>query len=157
MPDDCSTSGMRRRSMSEQFDVVVVGGGVAGLCASGTLVLAGKRVCLVAETAEVGWNTRSLTVGGTTLFKQFPQYSSAWGGGWWYPVVRALDIPLQFRPTVGIQVMGPEGPPVDMPMGASASGVVAILEMLAPFPLDDVRDELRAILYEGLALDWRDL
>ena len=143
--------------MSEQFDVVVVGGGVAGLCAAGTLVLAGRRVCLVAETPEVGWNTRALTVGGNTLFKQFPQYSSAWGGGWWYPVVRALDIPLRFRPTVGIQVMGPEGPPVNMPMGASASGVVAILEMLAPFPLDDIRDQLRSILSEGLALDWRDL
>ena len=68
----------------EEFDSIVVGAGLAGLCCAGELVRAGRRPLLVAETKEVG------AVFVTTRFDErnygFIQHITwqlGWGGGWW--------------------------------------------------------------------------
>src|SRR3954451_23305816 len=40
--------------MAQQFDVIVIGGGPAGICGANTAGLFGKRVALVEKLREVG-------------------------------------------------------------------------------------------------------
>ncbi len=40
--------------MTEDFDVVVIGGGAAGICGANTAAIFGERVALVEKLREVG-------------------------------------------------------------------------------------------------------
>jgi len=84
--------------MSDTFDAIVVGAGMAGLCCAGTLVQRkDKRVLLISETAEVCHNLSSQTVGGCRGLAQWPTWTYAWGGGWWFNLARQLDVPIDMR------------------------------------------------------------
>lgn len=76
---------------SNEFDVVVVGAGVAGLCCAGELVLAGARTLLISETKEVGFAIKPHVVDGNTAVMQAPTHMVAWGGGWWPSLARRLN------------------------------------------------------------------
>jgi phytoene dehydrogenase-like protein len=141
-----------------EFDVVVVGAGFAGLCCAGTLVEKGVRVALVSETREVGWNLRPQMVAGNRGFIQHPFWQSAWDGGWWYPLARALNVPFQFEfvPPVDILIRGSKGPR-EMSLCSSASGLFDMFAQLAPIPIEPMRNEFEGLFQEGLRWDWRDL
>ena len=77
-----------------EFDAIVIGAGVAGLCCAGTLVAQGLRPLLVCETKEVASTLRSQWVDGNRGIMQHPAWQVAWGGGWWYGLARELNIPV---------------------------------------------------------------
>jgi phytoene dehydrogenase-like protein len=140
------------------FDVVVVGAGAAGLCCTGTLVEKGLRVALVAETPEVGWNLRPKMVEGNRGFVQHPIWQLGWGGGWWYPLARSLNVPVRFvySPPLELFIEGSEGPKM-LTLSASPSAMMDLFSELSPLPLDEIRPECEALLAEVMAMDWRDL
>ena len=142
-----------------EFDAVVLGAGAAGVCCAGELTARGANVALISEMPEVGWNIRARQVGGNTAFCQFPFHQVAWGGGWWYPLARKLDVPVQFRVCgdLDIWIRGSEAPQ-SLTMGASTAAVVALFEKLSPIPLDEtVRQDLGRVLTDGFQMDYQEL
>jgi phytoene dehydrogenase-like protein len=81
--------------MSDEFDVIVIGGGVAGLCCAGELVLQGARTLLIPETKEVGFAIRPRMVDGNRGIMQVPTYMVGWGGGWWPNLARRLNADIK--------------------------------------------------------------
>src|SRR2546423_12905475 len=88
---------------SVDFDVIVVGAGMAGLACAGELVLRGAKPLLVCETEEVASTFRPCMVGKNHGLLQHPVWSVAWGGGYWYPLARELNIPLRLHPSLPFQ------------------------------------------------------
>ncbi|MCV7231724.1 FAD-binding protein [Mycobacterium branderi] len=80
---------------SEDFDVIVIGAGLAGLCCAGELMLAGARPLLICEAKEVGFALKSHMVGGNRGLSQVPTWQVGWGGGWWPTLVRQLNVPVR--------------------------------------------------------------
>jgi choline dehydrogenase-like flavoprotein len=79
--------------MSEdQFDVIVVGAGMAGLACAAELTLRGKRPLLICETKEVAQTLHTVWVDGNRGLMHHPSIQTGWGGGWWNHLVRQLDI-----------------------------------------------------------------
>ena len=136
----------------ESFDVIVIGAGVAGLCCAAELTLKGLRPLLVCETKEVGYTLRSEWVDGNRGLMQHPAWQVAWGGGWWYQLVRELNIPVQIHvaPPINFTVSG-SGVFHEILPCASASAVMEMMCKVSPLPLDDVKDDFEKILYAGMA------
>ncbi|HVW34335.1 MAG TPA: FAD-dependent oxidoreductase [Acidimicrobiia bacterium] len=143
------------------FDVVVVGGGMAGLCCAGELVRQGASVALIAETPEVAWNIRTKNVAGNVGWMQHPVWNAAWGGGYWFQLVRALGIPVQFEFTPPITLIlhgdSPAAGTTKLPFETSAPGLVDTLGLISPIPIDPVRDELVELFQAGLEMDFATL
>lgn len=146
---------------TEEFDVVIVGAGMAGLCCAAEIARNGGRVALIAETPEVAWNVRTKEVAGNVGWMQHPVWNAAWGGGYWYPLVRELDIPVQFDfvPPMTLILHGDSSPAArtELRFETSASGLVDILAKISPIPIDGIRDELIRLLHAGLQLDYQTL
>jgi hypothetical protein len=76
-----------------EFDVIVVGGGVAGAVCAATLAQRGAHTALVAETKNLGHNTRSVEVDGHLVQIQPPVWAFAWNaGGSWARVIREQNL-----------------------------------------------------------------
>src|SRR5205085_1320270 len=87
-----------------EFDKVVIGAGMAGLACAGELVRNGERPLLICETKEVAAMYAVQEIGANSrAFVQHLTWQPSWGGGggWWYPLARALDVPLHLHPGVG--------------------------------------------------------
>jgi glycine/D-amino acid oxidase-like deaminating enzyme len=115
---------------THEFDKIVIGAGMAGLCCAGELTRLGERPLLIAETKEVGAMYRVQQVGpNNRAFQQHLTWQPSWGGGWWYPLARGLGIPLQlfngFR--FAAKLEGEGNPIVNIPMCASGSAVMDFL------------------------------
>ena len=142
-----------------KFDVIVVGAGSAGLGCAATLALEGAKVALICETPDVAWNLRPKVVDGNIGFVQHPLWQSAWGGGYWYPLARRLNLPIQFEfsPPLSFVFLGGEGGRVQSMLSLSARGIVETVQRLSPIPLGDDAPELERLLKEALQTDWREL
>src|SRR5690349_4046230 len=90
---------------TNEFDVVVVGAGTAGLCCASSLAERGVQVALSAETADVAWQLRPKDVAGNHGFIQHPAAQLMWGGGWWYQLARRLNIPVQFQVSPPLELL----------------------------------------------------
>jgi phytoene dehydrogenase-like protein len=144
--------------MDDQFDCIVVGAGLAGLSCAGELILEGKRPLLVCETKEVGaiFATRSLG-DGNTFFAQHLTWQSGWGGGWWFQLARALNIPLPPLPrdAVGRDREGErEADRGNLRVRVRVRGHGRAHRGL-PFPLD--RNKLEKVLVAALAIPHNEL
>ena len=142
-----------------EFDVVVVGAGAAGLCCASSLAEQGFHVALVAETADVAWQLRPLDVAGNHGFIQHPVAQLMWGGGWWYQLARRLNIPLHFQvlPPLELLIRG-SGDSKHLLNCVSAAGIVDLFGEIAPFPIDEeARADCERVLGDALAMDWREL
>ncbi len=139
-------------SESSEFDAIVIGAGVAGLCCAATLVMKGLRPLLVCETKEVAYTLRSEWVDGNRGLMQHPAWQVAWGGGWWYGVAREMNIPVQLHvaPPINFTVNG-SGVFHEIVPCVSAKAVMNMMCEVSPLPLDEVRDDFEAILHAGLA------
>jgi hypothetical protein len=92
-----------------EFDVAVVGGGIAGAVCAATLAQRGARTLLIAETKNLGHNTRSVNVDGHLIQIQPPVWAFAWnGGGVWARVIREqnLETKIHLPPEAEIRVRG---------------------------------------------------
>jgi FAD binding domain len=79
----------------DRFDAIVVGAGMAGLCCAGELVLQGARTLLISETREVGAALAAPVIDGNIGLMQIPTHQVGWGGGWWVPLARRLNVPIR--------------------------------------------------------------
>jgi glycine/D-amino acid oxidase-like deaminating enzyme len=125
-----------------EFDVIVVGAGMAGVSCAGTLVEKGLRPLLICETADVAWNIRPMVVDGNVGYPQHPCWNAAWGGGWWYGLARRLNVPLTFEfvPTIDYTIRG-SGVVHKVPNVVSATSLAELVERLFPLPIDRVAFE----------------
>jgi phytoene dehydrogenase-like protein len=80
---------------SNEFDAIVIGAGIGGLCCAGELVLQGLKPLLIAEGKEVGVALKPHMVEGNRGIMQGPTNQIGWGGGWWTSVVRRLNVPVR--------------------------------------------------------------
>lgn len=80
---------------ADEFDVIVVGAGVAGLCCAGELILSGSNTLLISETQEVGFAIKPHVIEGNTAVLQAPTHMVGWGGGWWPALARRLNAEIR--------------------------------------------------------------
>lgn len=145
-------------STQDNYDVVVVGAGMAGLCCAATLVNRGLNTLLVAETPEVAWNIRAVDVEGNKGYVQHPMWSVAWGGGSWYRVAREIGANVTFHvaPPVDLTVKG-SGVVHEVPICTSGAAMTDLFAAMSPVPLGELRAEFERVLDAALAIPYQDL
>jgi hypothetical protein len=147
--------------MSEdQFDVIVVGAGMAGLACAAELTLRGKRPLLICETKEVAQTLHTVWVDGNRGLMHHPSIQTGWGGGWWNHLVRQLDIDVNvthFCATLDATVRG-SGVINHLPAACySASSLVNMFTTFSPIPLEGIREPLTKVLHAALAIPFEEL
>lgn len=147
--------------MSEdQFDVIVVGAGMAGLGCAAELVLRGKRPLLVCETKEVAQTLHTVWVDGNRGLMHHPSIQVGWGGGWWTHLVRQLNVDVNVRhfcPTIDATVRG-SGVISHLPAACfSAKSMVKMFTTFCPIPLDGITDALEKVIHAALAIPFEEL
>jgi glycine/D-amino acid oxidase-like deaminating enzyme len=144
----------------KDFDQIIIGAGMAGLCCAGELVVQGQRPLLICETPEVGAMFRLKTLGESSrFFLQHTTWQLGWGGGWWYQLARQLNVPVKIHQGLSwaLTVRG-SGDIVPLALPGSASAFVEILTEAFDLPLDQpTRDEIERIMYEMLRLPYEEL
>ena len=143
---------------NEGFDAIVVGAGMAGLACAGELVLQGARPLLICETEEVGAQYRTQWVGKNRGILQTPTWQNGWGGGWWYPLVRALNIPVRLgaTPDLGCLDWGSRKY-TKIPYCPTASAITDVIIQTSPLPIDAIRGAFEQLTHAALAIPWEDL
>lgn len=141
--------------MNEHFDAIIVGAGAAGLCCGGEMVLHGKRPLVICETRDVANTFRSVWLDDNNRgTMQALAWQSSWGGGWWYPLARALDLPVKFREYDPLEAMTiGSNKTVSIPYMATASAFAEVMSNMAPTPFSDKeKQEIIASVGVGLRL-----
>lgn len=145
----------------DQYDVIVVGAGLAGLACAGELILAGQRPLLVCETKEVASTMRSTMVAGNRAVPQVPTWNHGWGGGWWMSLAKAFNLPIQYHPEPGLDLTVFDGRVAgevkSVPRCPTASGLTQMLLELSPWPVDALRPEFEQIMQAALAIPYGEL
>ena len=115
---------------------------------------------LVAETAQLGHNVRSLEVDGHRAIIQHPLWHFAWnGGGNWAKVIREqnLGATVHVSPHPLFTVRGSDAV-VELPVMMSAKATCAAVLKLLPFEVDAATTaDVERVIYEGLAITAEDL
>ena len=141
-----------------EYDVIVVGAGMAGVACAGELVADGLRTLLVCETPDVGWNMRPVVVDGNIGFVQHPIWQVAFGGGWWAGLARRLNAPVHFHVSPPLDLLNRgTGERHELSFCTSAAALMELFQVLSPVPLDAVKDDFERVLGELLQIPWRDL
>jgi glycine/D-amino acid oxidase-like deaminating enzyme len=142
--------------MTDEFDVVVIGAGLAGLCCAGELAAQGRRPLLICETAEVGAAFPVRTLGGANRgFIQHITWQASWDGGWWYGLARRLNIPLRLHPGVDWEVTI-AGTDLKLPL-AICPTARSLTELLGSvFPIPDP-EPVERVLQAALAIPFDEL
>jgi hypothetical protein len=143
----------------DDYDVIVIGAGMAGLCCAGELVMQGRKPLLISESKEVGYLYRSVWIGGNRCLMQHPARQSAWGGGWWFDLVRRMNVNVTLSPSFREFRIGVRGAGVvhDLPICPSAAAVVDMLARFSPLPIDENRAGVERVLEAALAIPYEDL
>ncbi|HEY1652954.1 MAG TPA: hypothetical protein VGG09_13805 [Acidimicrobiales bacterium] len=145
----------------EDFDVVVIGAGVAGVCCAAELVLQGLRPLLIAESKEVGVAVRAKFVGENFGVMQAVSWSSGWGGGGWPHLVRKLNVPVSipdgFHPMNTHAVFNGDRKVHRLEQSAlSGSSFAAVLTGLFP-QMSSVAGEIDMLYQKALEMPIQDL
>ena len=147
---------------TREFDQIIIGSGMAGVCCAGELVLQGQHPLLVCEAKEVGamYVVKSLGEGGKNRFYlQYPLWALGWGGGWWFPLARRLNVPIRIHQSAEIAMsLKGSGQVLKLPQPGSASALVGLLKDAFGVPLpDDVMESFERITYEALEIPYEEL
>jgi glycine/D-amino acid oxidase-like deaminating enzyme len=140
-------------------DVIVVGAGAAGLCCAAELLLHGKVPLLVSETSEVAHAFRSVFFGKNRGTAQALAWQAGFGGGWWGPLARKLDLPVTFRHYIPVEstIIGSDKF-TSVPLFATSSAFAQVLSEAAPSPLSEkVLEGITASLRDGMDLPYEEL
>jgi FAD binding domain len=142
---------------ADEYDVIVVGAGMAGLACAAELTILGLRPLLACETKEVGSTLRSCWVGGNRGIQQHPEYQVGWGGGWWYQLVRKMNIPVTLHNSLGLTaLLIDDWREIDIPITPSASSLTEVICTIHP-RMEGIRDTLERILHGGLMIPYTEL
>jgi hypothetical protein len=142
---------------NNQYNAIVVGGGIAGVACAAEMTLLGMRPLLVCETKEVGSTLRSCWVGSNRGIQQHPEFQVGWGGGWWYKLVRRMDIPVKLHPShpLTATVVG-DWTELDIPILPSASGITDLICAMQP-AMEEIRAPLHRLIHQGLMIPYEEL
>jgi hypothetical protein len=143
-----------------EFDVVVVGAGVAGVCCAGELVRLGLRPLLICETKEVAYNIRPIWIKGNRAVIQSTVICPTMSGGYWLPVAKALKAKLgalTAQGPWGVAVWGDRQIRNPYQWCLSSTSMLEALEAILPTPLGEHRDGVREVLDAMLADPFEDL
>jgi glycine/D-amino acid oxidase-like deaminating enzyme len=141
-------------------DVIVVGAGAAGVCCAAELVLSGLRPLLISEAADVGFQFRPMPMKQARPLRQALGRSLYGDGGWWYSLVKRLDVPIKLHRQhlrIGSAKVGAaeiKGVPSQM----SAGELAGLLAARAPASLGTAEVEtMRRVLHMTLTMPRQDL
>lgn len=139
-----------------EFDVVVIGAGLAGLCCAGEFVAQGRRPLLICETREVGAVFRVHKLGtNNSAFLQHVTWQQSWGGGWWFDLARRLNIPLQLNHGLDWEV-SLVGLDTKLQLKVSPTARAMTDTLCSVLPVPD-RAALERILAAALAIPYEEL
>jgi glycine/D-amino acid oxidase-like deaminating enzyme len=143
-----------------EFDVIVVGAGLAGLGCAAELVLRGKRPLLLCETKEVAQTLHSVDVDGNLGLMHHLAIQSSWGGGWWFHLARQLRLDVavhHYGNHLEATVRG-SGVINQLPISCpTAKSLVNVFQQFSPIPIDDIAGQLEDVLHAGLTIHYEDL
>jgi len=144
--------------MGTDADVVVVGGGMAGLCCAATLLKLGLNPILVCETPEVGWSLRAVRVGKSRGFVQHPVWQPSLDGGSWFGASRFLNAPISFdvSPPLQIHRMSDRST-VTLSVSTSPAAIVDTFGKISSLPIEDQRPGLERLMNEVQAMSWAEI
>jgi hypothetical protein len=91
--------------LPSKTDVVVIGAGVAGLAAARRLSIAGREVCVIDASDDIGGRIRTDQVDGLLLDRGFQLYNPAYSEGISVLDLKALDV-KSFSPGVIVSIDG---------------------------------------------------
>ncbi len=143
-----------------EYDVIIVGGGAAGVCCAGEALLQGLRPLLICETKEVAFNVRPFWIKGNRVLLQAVLISPLWTGGWWLPLAHKLgaDIgPMTSQPSVRVSLWGNREHRELFSWYPSAEAMTEAIQAFSPVPLGEYREEIKRVLVEGLAIPFDEL
>jgi len=92
-------------AIPSKTDVVVIGAGVAGLAAARRLSIAGREVCLIDASDDIGGRIRTDHVDGLLLDRGFQLYNPSYSEGINVLDLKALDV-KSFSPGVIVSIDG---------------------------------------------------
>src|ERR1700758_2028177 len=143
--------------MHNDFDVIVIGAGAAGLCCAGELVLHGLRPLLISETREVGWTLRSRWVGRNRGVCQHPVFTPDAGDASWFQLVRRLNVPVQISPLhfpieITIDGSGRFTDVVLCPTGSALTKLFAEAFDGTGLPISEMAPQFERIACAGMAI-----
>lgn len=140
--------------MRDEFDVIVLGAGSAGISAAAELTLRGVRTLLIAESKEVAYHFRSPRVGDYDVPTMYPARNLHGEGGYWLGLARAYNIPLRYIPAYVAYCSTVEGSGkfTDIPVCPTASGLTNLVESMAPVPLGAGRADLERVMEAAMAI-----
>ncbi|GAA0623836.1 hypothetical protein GCM10009547_28650 [Sporichthya brevicatena] len=141
---------------TDEFDVIVVGAGMAGLGCAGELVLRGARPLLICETAEVGSLFRATWIGKNRAFGQFPTRQH--GYDWWFRLARALNVPLNLYPGPDVEatVRG-SGAFHPLHRAVSSAALTETVAKIVGLPVEHLRPSFEDVMHRALAIPFDDL
>lgn len=146
-------------------DVIVVGGGFAGICCAAELVLRGAKPLLICESKEVGYLYRSKMIGKNRGMMQMPFRYVGWSdlhpdkvGGWWYHLVRQLNLPIRMhRAYQGLSAtVLATGETHHVPICPTPASLTEIIGKIFPVPADALKG-MERIWEAAYALPYQDL
>ena len=148
--------------MNDEFDVIVIGAGAAGLCCAAELVLRGVKPLLISETREVGWTLRSRWVGNNRGVCQHPVFTPEAGDASWYSLVRRLNIPVQIHPLhfpieITIDGSGRFTDVVFCPSGAALTKLFSEAFAGSDLPIAEMAPQFEKIARAGMAIPHQQL
>jgi phytoene dehydrogenase-like protein len=148
--------------MATEFDSIVIGAGLGGLCCAGELVVQGMKPLLISETREVGAALAAPLIAGNRAVRQAPTWQVAWGdGGWWPALARRLN--ANVRVPMGFNVLGYDLfikgddtlhsiPQTVLSAGGLTEAFCGIFPQLA-----DLAGELQRVIGVALAIPYQEL
>ena len=146
---------------STEFDAIVIGAGMAGLCCAGELTLQGARTLLIAETKQVGASVRATRIDGNIGLMQVPTNMVGWGGGWWAPLARRLNVPV--RTPLGFNAFTYdllfEGQRDLLKMPGNTISAASLTDAACSVipGIEANRKEIERVLHAGFSIDYTDL
>ena len=144
---------------ADDFDAIVIGGGMAGVCCAGELAVHGRRPLLIPESREVGYQFRSAMMGQNRALVQHPMRQVAWGGGWWWNLARDLNVPVPVHRSFEgcMATIRGSGVVHEVSRCVSATQIFDAISKFTPIPIEDSRPSFEKVLHAALSIPYQEL
>jgi phytoene dehydrogenase-like protein len=144
--------------MSEKFENIIVGSGIAGLICGGYLAKSGQKTLILEKNRKIGGRIKQYEFDGYTGMIHGPVWNTTFDGGFWPTAARELgaDISFFIAKEPKIYTKGSNQPPKFLPRSYTAPALVSYVESQFPEPLSPaVKESFNKVFTEILATPYK--